>query len=184
MSKITNRPPHLFMDDQLYFITNRIIDRRAHFSGSARLRILQQVLRTALGKYFVTCQAYVLLPNHYHLICRFRQAANLPRFINCLHANSARLMNKQDNHAGRKVWFNYWDRYIRDERSFFYILNYIHLNPLKHGLTDSIEETYQYPFSSLGFYLKNYGKEWVTHCFRQFPPEKMSGKIFGELVDD
>ena len=39
-----------------------------------------------------------------------------------------------DEAEGRKVWRNFWDTKLTWEKSYFARLNYVHQNPVKHGL--------------------------------------------------
>lgn len=183
MKYISKKPPHLFMDGAYYFLTNRSVDRKPYFEKADHCQLFLNVLETALRKFSVTCQGYILLPNHYHLICRFAKVDFLPKFMNNLHANSARLINKLGHCAGRKIWFNYWDHCIRNEREFFYTLNYIHLNPLKHGLIDDIRQLPDFPYSSLPAYIRKFGRETVMEWFRQHPISQIGDKLFSGLKD-
>ena len=49
--------------------------------------------------------------------------------------------NKEDFQTGhRSVWYKYTDRQIRDDDHFYKALNYIHLNPVKHGYVQTLYE--------------------------------------------
>lgn len=77
-------------------------------------------------------------------------------------------MNKQDELTGkRKVWFKYSDRVMRNETQLGHALNYIHYNPVKHGYVDDV---YDWPWSSLGMYFEDFGKEWLRENWRKCPP--------------
>ena len=41
-----------------------------------------------------------------------------------------------DDMIGRSVWFNFWDTKLTYERSYLARLNYVHQNPVKHGLVN------------------------------------------------
>ena len=49
-------------------------------------------------------------------------------------SDSARELNRLDDKVGRTVWFNFWDTKLTYERSYRARLNYVHQNPVKHGL--------------------------------------------------
>jgi putative transposase len=53
----------------------------------------------------------------------------------------------------------YWEHAIRDERDFARHVEYIHFNPVKHGLASSAME---WPYSSFRRYVRNgiYPAEW------------------------
>jgi REP-associated tyrosine transposase len=73
--------------------------------------------------------------NHYHFVARNNNEDHrLKRLLSHLHADTARALNRLDNAAGRTVWFNFWDTKLTFERSYLARLNYVHQNPVKHGL--------------------------------------------------
>ena len=72
-----------------------------------------------------------------------------------IHGRVSYMLNQEDGTRGRKVFQNYWDRCIRNEKDFFTHLNYIHYNPVKHSLVDKMED---YEFSSYRYYLQRYGR--------------------------
>jgi putative transposase len=51
-----------------------------------------------------------------------------------LHRQTATHVNQLDHVPGRQVWFNYRDTLLTFERSYLARLNYVHRNPVKHGL--------------------------------------------------
>lgn len=65
-----------------------------------------------------------------------------------------------------RVWYQYIDHVIRDERDYFMHFNYIHQNPVKHGF---VERLGAYKFSSIHRWLEEAGKEWLADCFRDYP---------------
>ena len=54
-----------------------------------------------------------------------------------------------DDKIGRTVWFNFWDTKLTYERSYFARLNYVHQNPVKHGLVSMAN---QYPWCSAAWF--------------------------------
>lgn len=49
---------------------------------------------------------------------------------------------------GKALWMReYWDRYVRDERHYLQVVEYIHQNPVKAGLCASAAA---WPWSSAG----------------------------------
>lgn len=74
------RPPRIELADAVYHVTSRGNARRQiFFTDDDRQRFLKQ-LRDNLAAYDVVLHAYVLMPNHYHLLVRTRRA-NLSRFM-------------------------------------------------------------------------------------------------------
>ena len=127
-----HRPPHLFIDDTFYFITTKTFNRIKIFKNDRYKKIFIQVLQQAVIKYQVRLISWVILNDHYHLQFKLSIGDELSKFIQNLHANSSRLINKEDNSLGRKVWYQYQDHGIRDDADFWKHFNYIHHNPIKH----------------------------------------------------
>ena len=59
-----------------------------------------------------------------------------PRIV---HSRLATAMNVEHAQKGRKVWYRYSDRLIRNERHHWAFVNYIHYNPGKHRLRQEID---------------------------------------------
>ena len=184
MYKITNRPPHVYADNEYYFITSRTIKGISFWDSESRRRIWKNVLAEGLKRFDIKIFAWVLLPNHYHLLMHAARSNDLPKFISNINSNSARLLNKYNSKLSlgllknfeenkrklvlgqsSRVWWNYWDRCIRDEKDFIMHFNYIHHNPIKHGLVKNADELSGYGFSSYNSWLKREGEEFLTSIF-------------------
>lgn len=66
----------------------------------------------------------------------------------------------------RPIWYQYIDHTLRNDRDFYIHLNYIHQNPVKHGM---IKRMPDYKWSSIHRFIKEKGREWVVDCFREYP---------------
>jgi len=95
-----------------------------------------------------------------------KQISNANFGINHIHGKFSYLFNKMDKSRGRKVFQNYWDTCIREEKDLWTRFNYIHHNPVKHGYCDRMEG---YRFSSFARYLNEKGREWLDDCFMSYP---------------
>jgi putative transposase len=129
----------------------------------------QQAL-DALFEMFITngmeMQAWVVLPNHYHLLVRVTDFDLLGDIFRQVHGPTAREWNLEEATPGRKVWYRYTDRAIRSERHYYTTLNYIHYNPVKHGWVAS---PYDWPESSVHWYLEHRGREWLRDLWVRYP---------------
>jgi len=162
----SNRPPHLFLDNTYYFITSRTVDKIHFFDTYEKKNILVKIINKNLDRFQYFCYAWVILDNHYHLLILVNESKILSKFLKSIHGESAILLNKLDSQSSRKIWWNYWDRCIRNEKDFWKHFNYIHHNPIKHRYTQKMED---YRFSSYNHYLKKYGLDWMNICFRDYP---------------
>jgi putative transposase len=169
-------PPHIahgagyFLISAAYYEHNPIMvspDRRTKFE--ARIRNLANENDFDL-------HAWVILPNHYHILNYARDRKNIPPFMKRLHNGSSYEWNHEDGCVGkRKVWYQYFDRFIDSETHYYQALNYIHYNPVKHGL---VEDPYAWEWSSLGLYLEAEGRDWLRSTWSKYPPEKLGFDLF------
>jgi putative transposase len=98
-------------------------------------------------------EAWAVMSNHYHFIARSPEnALSLKALIQGVHSLNAKFVNRIDGTPGRRVWYNYWDSCIQSETSYYARMNYVIMNPVKHGLAQNPEE---YPFSSYRYFLEN-----------------------------
>jgi putative transposase len=66
----------------------------------------------------------------------------------------------RDKYKPGRVWQNrFWDHIIRDENDMHRYIDYIHYNPVKHGL---VNNPFNYAHSSLSEYAKtrSYTPDW------------------------
>lgn len=84
--------------------------------------------------------AWIVMPNHVHVLIRPREDWSLGRIVGDWKKHSAREINRKMERTGR-LWFReYFDRFQRDpghrERS----ISYIERNPVKAGLCETATE--------------------------------------------
>ncbi len=93
----------------------------------------------------------------------------LVRFVKQLHATTSKNINKLDHQKGRKIWYQYYDRCIRNVPDFWKHFNYILKNPFKHTLVHSLEESFSYQYSSNLIWLKRFGADDMHEGFCKYP---------------
>ena len=91
--------------------------------------------------------AFVIMPNHVHLLIKTYKNWPLNKVIHSWKSFSAHKIKKTLKLSNEFcVWQReYWDTFIRDEKHFRKALNYIHTNPVKAGL---VKSEVLWPFSS------------------------------------
>lgn len=188
-----HRPPHIYLDNQIYFVTSRTYKEICYFNSNEKKEIFVEILNDSIKKFNIKIFAWVLLDNHYHLLFNIDNslaavtpneqnmlrnntrkgvtcgAEILPRFINYLHSVSALRINRLNNISRRKIWYQYWDYCIRNKADFFKHFNYIHNNPIKHSKVENIEKLEQYKYSSFNLWIKKENREFVDDCFIKYP---------------
>ena len=66
----------------------------------------------------------------------------------------------------RRVWYKFRDRWIRNDRHFYQVLNYIHYNPVKHKY---VKDPYAWKWSSVKWYFQTHGREWLRENWIKYP---------------
>ena len=112
--------------------------------------------------------AWIVLPNHYHVLAAVRSLADVSAAFGRLHGTTSREWDVADGAAGRRVWYRYSDRLIRGEPHFFRALTYIHGNAVKHGYVQRAEA---WRWSSLHEYLLAERQEWLQQIEARYPPD-------------
>jgi REP element-mobilizing transposase RayT len=92
--------------------------------------------------------AWVVMPNHVHLLCRPCPGHSLAEIMHSVKSFTSTTANKMLGRSGRFWQKEYFDRYIRNAGQFARTVAYIENNPVKANLCDRSEE---WPFSSARF---------------------------------
>jgi len=114
-------------------------------------------------------RAWVVLPNHYHVLVK-TELLSFGRRLGRLHNGLSTQWNREDKTPGRKVWYRFSDRAIRSDRHLMAAVNYIHANPVRHGLVDVATD---WPWSSLASYVQRYGLDTLRSWWRDYPVDDM-----------
>lgn len=139
-----HRPAHVFPPDATYMVTAGTLHKEHLFRDPHRLRQLHDQLLELASRYGWQLQAWAVFSNHYHWIgVAPVDATTLRKFVSHLHTSTAADINRQDNHPGRKVWFQYWDTCLTYETSYLARLNYVHNNAVHHKLV-AVADQYEY----------------------------------------
>ena len=135
-------------------VTAGTSNKERFFHTPERLDFLQSLLFSSAREFGWTLQAWAILNNHYHFIASSprENAITLTRMISKLHTLSARELNRQDDVAGRKIWFQFWDSQITFQASHLARLRYVHHNPVHHGVVD---DATAYPWCSAAWFERN-----------------------------
>jgi putative transposase len=159
-------PPHPIQEANYYMLTVTNFEHARVMSTEERRIEFQTRLLDEFQDNGVEVIAWVILPNHYHMLAflpEFKRAASV---FQHLHGSTSREWNLEDQKVGRKVWFRYTDRMIRSERHFYATINYIHYNPVKHGWASRADE---WVCSSIWAYLETKGRDWLVDIWRRHP---------------
>ena len=143
-------PPHHLNVQGTFMVTASTWDKKKLFADGSRLRMLHDALLKIAPSHEWQLEAWAVFPNHYHFVAHsMRPAETLRRLIQELHSRTAKALNRHENSPGRKVWHNYWETHLTFESSYFARLNYVHNNPVKHGL---VPVANLYPYGSAAWF--------------------------------
>ena len=161
-------PPHFEQTQGVYLISAACYEHRAILTTEARRSEWEAAVIDRLGQESpekIEIRAWVVLPNHYHLLMEGDLHA-FTRRIARLHNGTSTEWNREDGTPGRKVWHRLSDRITRSERHYYASLNYIHANPVKHGHAATADA---WAWSSLSLYLDSFGRDRLAEWWRQYP---------------
>jgi len=139
-------------DEALEELRQRIAHHEDQGHGSCVLRnpiAAGIVQRRLIASHPGQCElhAWVVMPNHVHVLCRLREGVALGRLLNGWKGGASREINRRMGRAGHLWQREYFDRAIRDPSHFHRARRYIHRNPVKAGLCAEPED---WPYSSAG----------------------------------
>ncbi|HSJ03463.1 MAG: transposase [Verrucomicrobium sp.] len=110
--------------------------------------------------------AWVVLPNHYHVLVQSDDVRLVLAAMGRLHGRTAFLWNGEDDLRGRQVWFRCVETLMKSENHFWATMNYIHHNPVKHGYAGKWMD---WPYSSASEYLETIGQEEAAALWKMYP---------------
>jgi len=146
-------PVHNFTPNTTYMVTAGTIHKQHLYRGPKRLALLQEALLSIAQQRGWTLQAWAVFSNHYQFIGQApSQGGGIRRLIQHVHSDAARKLNEADGTPGRKVWYQYWDKSISFEKSYYPRLHYVIKNAVHHGLVARAE---QYPFCSAAQFVRD-----------------------------
>jgi putative transposase len=155
-----------FTTKRVRFITTTCKDWLDIFTHESYFVILRNSLLFINAKYHVDTLAYVLMPNHIHLLNLFEDGQDVSDYMRDFKkftSGEIRRKIEQDQrlelfsklcHVEREQKFKIWkdrfdDLYLDGINNIQTKINYIHLNPVRKGLVMRAED---YLYSSASFY--------------------------------
>ena len=150
-----------------YFFTVNLLDRNKSLLVE-HIDLLRESIRVVKFQRPFYIDAWVVLPDHLHAVLtlpdndtdysgRWREIKK--RFSKSL-PKTEFLTQTRKRKNERGIWQRrFWEHTIVDERDYWHHVNYVHFNPLKHGL---VERVVDWPYSSFhkavasGMYSRNW----------------------------
>ena len=151
------RPLRLSFENTFYYITVRGNRREKIFYSPQDKEVFLKRLKEMLIKYTMTCHAYCLMDNHYHLFIKTTKP-NLSQGIHYLNSAYTNWFRNKHQIVGPLFQGRFKSILVDADNYALMLSAYIHLNPLRAGIVKQLED---YPWSSYLDYL-NLRKSNIT----------------------
>lgn len=154
-----------------YFFTVNCLKRKDNTLLIDNIDILRQAIKTTKRSHPFTIHAWDVLPDHMHCVielpendCDFALRWRLIKMLFSRNIPKNEYRNEvRKKRRERGVWQRrYWEHLIRNEEDYRAHMDYVHINPVKHGLVDQVKD---WPYSTFhrlvkeGVYLENWAGE-------------------------
>lgn len=164
-----------------YFFTLSTYNRRPFLCSPENVELLRQAFRYTIQRHPMEIDAFVLLPDHLHTIWTLPEGDhNFSMRWRLIKSYFSRYcQDKYDDIASvsrqskkeRVFWQRrFWEHMIRDNEDFVRHVEYIHYNPVKHGLVDTPRD---WEYSSFHRYVRAglYDEMWGAIDEISFEPQ-------------
>ncbi|NOZ47626.1 MAG: transposase [Chlorobi bacterium] len=150
-----------FERGKYYHIFNRGNNKENIFKAIENYDYFTRLMKKYLTDY-IDIYAYCLLPNHFHILCKFKTQAEISGkkelkphipLSNMFNAYT-KAINKRFDRTGSLFQEHLHRINITDDEYFLNLITYIHTNPEKHNIVSNFEK---YKYSSYKAYIT--GKE-------------------------
>ena len=152
-----------------YFFTINLLQRRNNDLLTRHIQFLRTVVKDVRSRHPFVIHGWVVLPDHIHCVIELPQGdSNFALRLRLIKSNFSKCIPKTERvSASRKargergIWQRrYWEHLIRDEVDFAAHMNYVHINPVKHGLVKAVKD---WPYSTFHHLVKQsvYPVDWA-----------------------
>lgn len=149
-----------YRQGQIYFLTH-VTDKRSPILVD-NVELLWKAYAATIAVSGAETIAWAVMPDHFHLIIDPRDQ-NLSSITKRFKLKFSGLYRSRIRLARGRVWQNrFWDHIIRDQRDLNVHIDYVHYNPVKHGINS---DPFLYQHSSLIDFLNRglYSRDWGCH---------------------
>ena len=167
----------IFIPGGVYFFTVVTFRRRPIFADKENVELLRAAFKHIMTPRPFTIDAIVVLPDHLHCLWRLPEHDDdfSGRWREIKKYVSKRIGGDGIRPKEKDVWQRrFWEHAIRNEGDWQRHMDYIHYNPVRHGLALSPE---QWPYSSFrravaaGWYDGNWGNNGQPDTIRDMDME-------------
>lgn len=116
-------PPHPVKDREYYLLTAVCFEHQRLINSPSRRQYLLNLIFDKFINNDIEIRAWVILPNHYHLLVYLHNFDILSDLFRRIHGSVSHAWNLEDNAAKRQVWYRWSDRAIRSQRHYYTTIN-------------------------------------------------------------
>ncbi len=163
------RPLRILFPDAYYHVTCRGNERKPIFRDDADRLAFIGKLRASRDIYHVEIHAYVLMPNHFHLIVKTPKA-NLSAFMRHFNISYTAAFNRRHKRVGHLYQGRYKAILVDEDSYLLELSRYVHVNPVRirsnrgQDVREQIRFLDSFPWSSLRGYLYSANKlPWINY---------------------
>jgi putative transposase len=155
-----------------FFFTVVTQQRQRFLTKSESRKLLREALQSVRRQWAFTIIALVLLPEHLHTVWTLPEGDDnyslrwqkvKERFTRGYSVQISKTSIRRPRSGERDVWQpRFWEHTCKDERDVKRCVDYIHYNPLKHGLVSRVRDwpwSTFHRFVKLGEYTNDWGAE-------------------------
>jgi putative transposase len=137
-----------------YFFTVNLLQRQSNDLLVRHIELLRSTVDLVRQRYPFQIHGWVVLPEHLHCVIELplgdADFATRWRLIKIAFSKALPktevLSAVRTQRGERGIWQRrYWEHLIRDERDFQAHMDYVHINPVKHGLVKCVAD---WPYST------------------------------------
>jgi putative transposase len=144
----------IYVEGHPYFITSVTLYRKPILIED--INLLQASIDNARDKYRFDIIAWVILPEHFHLLLNI-QEQSISTIIQSIKLSFSKKCNQRKSTYKHGWQKSFWDHIIRNDSDLQRHLHYIHYNPVKHCL---VRTPFSYKHSSIFDYKDDYPPNW------------------------
>ncbi|MFA6274182.1 MAG: transposase [Candidatus Paceibacterota bacterium] len=182
----------------LLFIANSKNSFRLDDLINKQKKTFEEILQMDHGETLVDIGAWVLMPNHFHILIREKTEGGISKFMSKLSTAYSMYFNIKNERTGALLCRPFKSVLVKDDIHLKHLFGYLHLNPLKLKFKDWQDTVKKgdkeakemkifldsYIYSS---YLDYLGKERIENCIistKKFPEYFFEEHEFENFIED
>ena len=131
-----------------YFLTVNLAERSSDLLIE-NIDVLRYAFKTVKQKHPFHIDAIVILPDHIHMLCTMpsddadysERIKLIKYYFSYRVAKTERISKSRRKKGERGIWQRrFWEHCIRNEADYHAHVNYIHMNPVRHGYVKRVQD--------------------------------------------